>query len=127
MSGKPSRRKGNRFQQRLARWLREDLSLGEFWKTTQETQQGNIGDVIDINHISPLVFEAKWQKHPSPWKALKQVEEATGKDELGVAVVHRIRGQTLCIMTPDTLGRLLVMAFLSQDPTEVGDIEVEPL
>lgn len=114
-----SRRKGHNFERRLARWLREDLSLGDFWRVTEETQQGNVGDVRDRSGSSPLVFQVKKGRRPSPWKAIQEAEEAATDEEVPVAVVHRDQtspgkgAEQLVIIRPEVFATLVRSAVVT--------------
>lgn len=120
--GKTSRRKGVAFQSRVARWLREDLAVGNYHSTQGiETTRANVGDVrlqrkTDGRlEIHGLLVQAKKGKRPSPWKAVAEAEEAgerVGGDVLPVAFVHRDQREPgagadkLVVMRPGTFAAL---------------------
>ena len=118
--GKLSKVKGDRFENRLARWMnvftgaKTSESPSQAWKREiRETQQGNMGDVVDTTGVWPLILEGKHRKAPSPWKALQQVKEAAleyhGREALGVAMIRRQGGEDLVIMTPHLFATMTAM------------------
>lgn len=111
--GASQRAKGHSFERRVAKWLR-DHGIGNFWRETDETQQGNVGDVRDKASRFPLVIQCKHQKAPSPWKAMKEAEEAVRPGELAVAAVRRHGGEDLVIMRPRDF-MVLLRAIEAQD------------
>lgn len=114
--GKLSREKGAAFERRIARWLNEEFPwmFAEFVRQTEESQQGNVGDVKDKNGEAALIVQAKHQKSPSVWKAVKEVEEASkaqmrpgGERPLGVACIRRDGGEDIVAMRPHVFWALV--------------------
>lgn len=102
--GAHQRRKGANFERKIARWMK---ALGDFWRQTDETQQGNVGDVRDRTSRFPLVVQAKHQKQPSPWKAMEEAETACRGEDIPVAIVRRHGGEDLVIHRPEGYMRLM--------------------
>lgn len=116
--GRSQRDKGARFERKIANWLSEVLDT-EVNRQTNETQQGNMGDVVAS--LSPsilLVVQAKHQSQPSPWRAMQEAEEAaTSRSEeatsvLPVGCVRRHGGEDLVTMRPADFSKLLQAAEL---------------
>lgn len=113
--GKLSRTKGAAFERRIARWLSRILGI-EVWRQTDETQQGNMGDVRialaepaaahPLLQHGQLVIQAKHMKQPSPWRALGEAEDAAG-DNFPVACIRRHGGEDIVVMRPDVFAWLL--------------------
>lgn len=122
--GKRSRRKGAAFERRVAKWLREDLQLGDFWRQTDETQQGNAGDVRDRSGSVPILLQVKKGAAPSPWKAMQEAEEATEDSisaTLPIGIVHRDQrkpgegAEQLVVMRPELLAAFLSVVENAED------------
>jgi hypothetical protein len=115
--GKRSRTKGASFERRVAKWLR-DAGIGDFWRQTDEPQQGNSGDVRDVSVSVPITLQVKKGKAPSPWKAMKEAEEgADFYHPIPIAIVHRDQrkpgegAEQLVLMRPDVfMGILKVLS-----------------
>lgn len=89
MSGASSRRRGHDWERRVARDLSELYGV-QAERILHETRDGNVGDV---GSNLPLSIQAKCQKRPSVWRALREAEEAAGPGEHPVAAVCRRHGQ----------------------------------
>lgn len=122
--GGRSRRKGAAFERRVAKWLREELGLGDFWRQTDETQQGNSGDVRDRSGSVPILLQVKKGAAPSPWKAIREAEEAAEFSVLAtlpIGIVHRDQrkpgegAEQLVVMRPELLAALLLLVEHTED------------
>lgn len=88
MNGASSRRKGHSYERENARLLSDATGSG-FARVTDETQQGNNGDVVDKDGVVPIRVQCKDQKQPSVWAALREATEASDPSELPIAMIHR--------------------------------------
>lgn len=128
--GRKSKIKGRKFQAALARWMREELDLGEFWSNTaKEAQQGAHGDVIDTDpplERFPLAVECKHGASPSPWAALKQALEGAkaSRRPLAAAMIRRNGGEDIVVMTPEHWAVLAMMA--RQALLDYADVPTSP-
>lgn len=105
----------------VARWYQEILQT-EVNRQTDEPQQGNRGDVpVYLSPSILLITQAKHQRQPSPWRAMREAEEAAisrsdgATSVLPVACVRRHGGEDLVCMRPRDFSKLLQAAQLGDD------------
>lgn len=111
--GKASRTKGHSFEREVARTLR-DAGLGDFWRVTEEPQQGNSGDVKDRSSRSPLIVQCQHAKRISVEKKFKEAKDAAGPGEIPVAWLRWHRGEEVVVIGAEDFLHLVKIAGLDK-------------
>jgi hypothetical protein len=85
--GKKSITKGKRGERETANELTEATGL-KHQRNLREVRHADEGD-IDVPHTIPVVYQVRYGKGPSIWKAVRDAERQAGPLKHGVAVVKR--------------------------------------
>ena len=128
MSGKLSRDKGANYERGVARWLNSLLlRSAHFRRNVVETQQGNMGDVLDTGGVHPLVVQCKHKKQMNVRTAIQEAEEAAAKRYPGDAFLSPFMpvafckwhgGEEIVAMRRHIFGTLLIALDAPEDGGE---------